>query len=104
MRSINLAKSTLAIVSLMFGMMTDYSLSGRVGHAYSQAAWNIECRQLRTQYGKKPRHKAFALTGRTASAFGCVAAWGRKSKAAAERDALAYCKRKYGKCYISQSE
>jgi hypothetical protein len=94
----------------LFGAGIILSLVLSVAPAASQAipSWNRECRKLLKQYETKPRHKAFAASSPTSASAqqSCASAWGYPSKAAAEADAKARCRKEDGggTCWIKISE
>jgi hypothetical protein len=76
-------------------------------YAQSLEFWNTNCRKLYKQAQSKPKHWAFAVTSTAGdgSSQACGAAWAESSKKAAERSAIAECKKqRSGACYVTKSE
>src|SRR6187402_3539421 len=67
--------------------------------AQSVGFWNRACKKGLVEVKKKPRHRAFAVSGDAQVQGGqaCGWTWGNPSKSAAEKNALQSCrKQQYG--------
>ena len=70
--------------------------------------WNKNCKKFFAKFKTMPKHKAFAVSNTALDASGqsCGASWGAASKAAAEAQAMRFCKNPNfaGACRITKSE
>jgi hypothetical protein len=96
-----------AIVLLIAFSWTLAGISIQPAAAQGVQIWNKPCKKAFKQWQNAQKHKAFATSNPNTNSGGqaCGSAWSHASKSAAEKAAIAFCRKgNYGMCWVIRSE